>query len=73
MAKQKYIRIKDFVEIFCLHKQSVSMLIKQRKVYAEKMYGTTAWRIPIEEVERYQKNSRSQTQKGIARTCKCSK
>jgi len=65
MAKQQYVRIKDFAEIFCLTKQTVSNLIRARKIYAELMFGTTTWRIPIQEVERYQKNSRKQTKNDV--------
>ncbi|MDR2426454.1 MAG: helix-turn-helix domain-containing protein [Endomicrobium sp.] len=64
-SKIKYLRIKDFAEIFNLHKQTVSVLIREGKINAVKIYGTTAWRIPIEEVESYKQKSIKQTKKDI--------
>jgi excisionase family DNA binding protein len=62
-TNRKYVSIKEFAEYFGMHKQGISKLIRERKIYAEQMYGTTAWRIPVEGIENYKQNSRKQTQK----------
>jgi excisionase family DNA binding protein len=64
-SKHRYVSIKEFATYFGMHKQSISNLIRERKIYAEQMFGTTAWRIPIEEVENYKEKSRKQTKKDI--------
>lgn len=63
--KRLYVSIKEFAAYFGMHKQSISNLIRERKIYAEQMFGTTAWRIPIEEVENYKEKSRKTTKKDI--------
>lgn len=65
MPKRKYMRIKDFAEIFCFPKQTVSNLIKKRIIYAEKMPGTDTWRIPVEEEDRYRKRAKQETQNDV--------
>lgn len=64
-SKRKYLRIREFAEIFGMHKQSIHDLILKKKINAIQMDGTTAWRIPISEVERYEKESGKSTKKNI--------
>ncbi|MCL1973128.1 MAG: helix-turn-helix domain-containing protein [Endomicrobia bacterium] len=64
-TNRAYLSIKEFAEHFGMKKQTVSKLIKERKIHAIMPLGTTMWRIPISEIENYEKKSRIQTQKDI--------
>jgi excisionase family DNA binding protein len=55
----KYVSIRHFAEHFGINKQTVSSLIKRGKIKAMMMYGTTMWRIAVEEIEVYKQNSKT--------------
>lgn len=65
LTKKKYVRIREFADHFSLHKQTVHDLILKKKIKAIQMEGTTAWRIPRSEIERYEKESEKSTKKNI--------
>jgi excisionase family DNA binding protein len=63
--KRKYLKIKEFAEIFNVTRVAVHDWIITKKIYAERLYGTKIWRIPIEEVEKYKDRSRKETNNDI--------
>ena len=63
--KKKYLKTKEFAEIFNVSRVAVHDWIIQKKIYGERLYGTKIWRIPIEEVEKYKDRSRKETNKDI--------
>jgi excisionase family DNA binding protein len=58
---RKYVSLREFANYFNINKQTVSSLIKRGKIKAMMMYGTTMWRIPVEEIEVYKQNSIAKT------------
>jgi excisionase family DNA binding protein len=63
--KKQYLKIKEFAEIFNVTRVAVHDWIIQKKIYAERLYGTKIWRIPIEEVDKYKKRSIKETNNDI--------
>jgi excisionase family DNA binding protein len=62
---KKYLKIHEFAEIFRVTRVTVHDWIITKKIYAERLYGTRIWRIPIEEVEKYKNKSRKETNNDI--------
>ncbi|MDR1434744.1 helix-turn-helix domain-containing protein [Candidatus Endomicrobiellum devescovinae] len=63
--KKKYLKTKEFAEIFNVSRVAVHDWIIQKKIDAQRLYGTKIWRIPIEEVEKFKNRSRTMTNKDI--------
>ncbi|MDR3244494.1 MAG: helix-turn-helix domain-containing protein [Elusimicrobiota bacterium] len=63
--KKEYLSVKEFAEVFGLHRSSVHEFILKKQIEAIQLKGSSIWRIPISEIEIYKEKSRKQTKKDI--------
>jgi excisionase family DNA binding protein len=64
-GRVKFVKIKDFAQEFNVTPEAVRKWILEGKIEAIRLRGSDIWRIPIEEIEKYKRNSRRATNKDI--------
>jgi excisionase family DNA binding protein len=64
-GKAKFVKIKEFAQEFNVTPEAVRKWILQGKIEAIRLAGSDIWRIPIEEIEKYKRNSRKETNADI--------
>jgi excisionase family DNA binding protein len=64
-GRAKFVKIKEFAQEFNVTPEAVRKWILEGKIEAIRLRGSDIWRIPIEEIEKYKRNSRKATNADI--------
>jgi excisionase family DNA binding protein len=64
-GRAKFVKIKEFAQEFNVTSEAVRKWILQGKIEGIRLKGSDIWRIPIEEIEKYKRNSRKETNADI--------